>query len=207
MVSNAARTFRAEMVKAPREAKPFELPPHLSPQAPVDLEIGCGVGWHPIRYAQENPQRCLVAIERTAAKYTRFSQRLARHAVIPNLLAVHADAIGWTTHCLGEQKLSRVFLLYPNPEPKNPAQRWFRMPFMTELVSRLAAEGEIILASNVESYCEEARRQAPAFGLKEGRFEVFERSRLPASGPRTHFEKKYLERGEKCFEIQFLRAL
>ncbi|MBI0385206.1 hypothetical protein JBE27_55325, partial [Streptomyces albiflaviniger] len=61
----------------------FRLP--LDSNRPVDVEIGCGVGFHPLRYARENPERQLVAFEKTSEKFSKFLGRLKNHDPLPNL--------------------------------------------------------------------------------------------------------------------------
>jgi len=189
------RIFRHEKVPAPRQTE--FLPPAFSQ---LDLEIGCGVGLHPIQYSQAHPDRFLIAIEHTTEKFSKFEGRLKRHAPIPNLLAVHANAISWVTHRLKEKSVDRIFILYPNPKP-----RWTGLPFFQRLIWILKPEGQLTLATNLEDYAAEARRQLPAqFGLE---LQV-DRKILPLSlesgfRPRTHFEKKYLMRGETCMDLVF----
>jgi tRNA G46 methylase TrmB len=62
-------------------------------------------------------------------------------------------------HGLKPQQLAQIFILYPNPEPKNPAQRWLNMPFFEFLLSRLQDGGRITLASNIPDYIAEAALQ------------------------------------------------
>ncbi len=195
----APRAFRPEKVPAPRG---FEFTPPPA-GTPLDLEIGCGVGLHPIRYAQAHPERFLVAIEHTAAKFASFARRVAHHPPLRNLLPVHANAISWVTHRLGEASVDRVFLLYPNPRP-----RWTDHPFLQRVAWVMKAGATLTLATNLPDYAEDARERLPAelpLALIEDR--VIEPAAL-AGGyrPRTHFERKYLARGERCFDLVFRRA-
>jgi len=200
------RAFQAEKVLKPKNSEAFRLPIDFSPYTPVDLEIGCGVGLHPIQYAKANPDRFLIAIEHTREKFDKFRGRLDRHPELKNILAVHADAVAWTTYCLEPSSISRCFILYPNPNPKAPSKRWFRMPFMSKLIECLKPEGEITLATNIEGYFDEAM----TFGTQEWALQLLSRSEITLSAglkPRTHFEKKYLERGEVCFDAVFRKTI
>ncbi|MGQ7707864.1 hypothetical protein ACTGY4_09990, partial [Streptococcus suis] len=94
-------------------------------------------------------------------------------------------------HALQPQQVEQFFILYPNPEPHNPAQRWLNMPFFEFLISRLQVAGQITLASNIPEYIEEAQQQ-----LIEVWTLPFVKERIADSSARTHFEIKYLERGE-----------
>lgn len=201
-MSFAPRPFRAETVRPPRDFAGFEIPEAFR-GAPLDLEIGCGVGLHPIRYARANPDRYLVAIERTREKFEKFRRRLAKHLPLANLHPVHADAVAWVTHALRPASVSRIWLLYPNPSPQAASERWIRMPFFGRLVEVLRPEGEIRIVTNSEAYAREVERHARAdWGLRASD-ESHRAPKLPEY--RTHFEKKYLERGERIREWRLAR--
>ncbi len=75
------------------------------------------------------------------------------------------------------------------------------MPFMGFLLERLKTNARLILASNCELYVREAQQ---SFQENWGQEDV---SLSPLGEevrrtPRTHFEKKYLERGEACFQLE-----
>lgn len=113
-----------------------------------------------------------------------------------NLQPIHADALPWVVHALFPAQVEQFFILYPNPEPHNPAQRWLNMPFFEFLLSRLKTGGQITLASNIPDYIEEAQQQ-----LIEVWKLPFVKEAIPADSARTHFEIKYLERGELCQQL------
>lgn len=188
-MSLSVRPFNRDSVEPPRE---MPVAPHVEK---LDLEIGCGVGWHPVTYAARHPDRTLIAIEHTREKFQKFKQRASRHD-LANLRAVHADAVRYVTHAIAPSSLERVFILYPNPEMRASNKRWFRMPFFEELLSKLKSGGTLQLATNLEGYAEEAKTYARYWGLN-----LVHESH--PSEPRTHFEKKYLERGETCFDLVF----
>ncbi len=196
------RPFNLSAVEPPLGFHSFSWPETFVDGAPLDLEIGCGVGWHPIRYANANPNRRLVAIEQTRDKFNRFTSRLERHPELTNLLAIHADAVRWVSHALQSESIDRCFILYPNPEPKSRSKRWFCMPFFAKLISTLKLRGTITLATNEEFYWREAEEMAEkTWGLKIVDSRLFSAKDVPDHQARTHFEKKYLARGETCFEL------
>jgi tRNA (guanine-N7-)-methyltransferase len=200
------REFEAQFIKKPKDFKTFEFN-HQDKDLIIDLEIGCGVGWHPLIYVKNHPERFLIAIERTHEKFQKFKRRFDSHGKPANLFPVHADAVAWVTHALPEHSCSRILIPYPNPYPKNAAQRWIRMPFFRRLLQVLKPEGEIVFMTNIKTYRDEAldyglnywglslklSREFDLAGVGSGQNHEF----------RTHFEKKYLERGETCYEIQF----
>lgn len=184
------RIFKPDSIPQPRSTA-------MAPSHKFDLEIGPGVGLHPLHYALANPDRTLVAIERTAEKYEKFLRRYQNHGAPKNLIPIHDDAIHWITHRVDEASLARVFALYPNPEPGNKNQRLAFMPFVDFLHSRMDVDSELIIATNIESYAQECREH-----LVERGFRLYQ-DNSPSLPGRTHFEHKYLQRGETCFNLVF----
>ncbi len=168
------------------------------------VEIGCGVGLHPIKYATEFSERAIVAIERTSDKFSRFARRVVAHPDLHSrLCAVHADAFQFMDELLTRNSVDEVWILYPNPEPKKASRRWFHTPFTSRLVEFLKPNAKIFLATNIQSYAADCEKSAAAFGLVVIRSIRVSRKSHPDWQPRTHFEKKYFERGETLFDLEF----
>ncbi|WP_347456859.1 SAM-dependent methyltransferase [Acinetobacter thermotolerans] len=182
------RQFQAQRMHAPRDFQ------SISPE-PICVEIGAGKGKHALLFTRNNPERQLIAIERTREKFLAMQKQHALEGQ-SNLQTVHADALPWVVHALYPAQVEQFFILYPNPEPHNPAQRWANMPFFEFLLSRLQTGGTITLASNIPEYIDEAEQQMQELWklpyVKEG---------IPKDSARTHFEIKYLERGELCQQL------
>ncbi len=169
---------------------------------PITLEIGCGDGEHALQFVHQNPQIFMIALERTNAKFQSFSKKLKNLASPPaNLMATQADAIHWCAHNLEKgPMLSQIFLLYPNPYPKKKQAnlRFVNMPFMGFLLEHLKPGGLITIATNINDYYLEARRNF----LKTWGLEIYQETLIsPSSMPRTAFERKYLARGETCYNL------
>ncbi|MGE6327305.1 SAM-dependent methyltransferase [Psychrobacter pacificensis] len=190
-----ARAFQPQRLSAPRD---FMIPKIISDnknEKPLILEIGAGKGKHALSFALQNPDKHLIAIERTRNKFDAFS-KLATLQDLSNLDAIHADAIAWTVHALKPNSVAKIFILYPNPEQHNPNQQWLNMPFFEFLLSRLQVGGEIILVTNIQSYMDNAEHQAAKLWCLPNT-----RYRVPVDSQRTHFEVKYLARQEVCWEL------
>lgn len=193
MRPDGIRPFRSESLWQPAEPQ-YALIRDLAPKfSEVELEVGAGQGWHAIRRAQEHPGHLILGVERTRSKFRQFQKRHQTHQLV-NLIPIHSDVIPWLVHLESDLRFKKIWILYPNPEVHAPNRRWIRMPFFELLVRRLMPDGEIHLATNLPSYADEVLRIAPLWGLSASYFEI-------QGAPRTHFEKKYLERGERCLQI------
>lgn len=182
------RPFQSQYLKAPRDFQPIE-------NTQICLEIGAGKGKHACLFATENPQHTLFAVERTAEKFHAM-QKQHQLQNLTNLNPIHADALPWVVHALYPQQVEKLFILYPNPEPHNSMQRWLNMPFFEYLLSRVVSGGCIVLASNIPEYIAEAEQQ-----LKEVWKLPYQLEQIATTSARTHFEIKYLERGELCQQL------
>ena len=168
------------------------------PEPPYDIEVGCGVGFHPIRYHLENPERTLVAIERTKERFDKFLRRVENHPTNEHLIAIRADALMWIVHHIPPGSVARYFFLYPNPFPHK--QRWHLMPFIQFVIDTMQVGGTLEIATNVAEYAQEAKETF----LSQWHLECMEdRPVRPNESPRSHFEKKYLERGDECRNLVF----
>ena len=187
------RAFQPQRLSAPRD---FVMPDAaLKPKTSLVLEIGAGKGKHALSFAMQNPDKHLIAIERTRNKFEAF-EKLAAQQNSANLTAIHADAIAWIVHAIAPNSIDSIYILYPNPEQHNPNQQWLNMPFFEFLLSRLQVGGEIILATNIETYMDNAEQQANEVWCLPNT-----RSQVASSSQRTHFEVKYLARQETCWEL------
>ena len=187
------RAFQPQRLSAPRD---FVMPDAaLKPKKSLVLEIGAGKGKHALSFAMQNPDKHLIAIERTRNKFEAF-EKLAAQQNSANLTTIHADAIAWIVHAIAPNSIDSIYILYPNPEQHNPNQQWLNMPFFEFLLSRLQVGGEIILATNIETYMDNAEQQANEVWCLPNT-----RSQVVSSSQRTHFEVKYLARQEICWEL------
>lgn len=196
------RSFDPLKVPKPKITFDFEMPRSYRG---ISLEIGAGVGFHAIQFAQKNPHRALIAIEKTSERFAKLARRIQSHDGIRNLFPIHAEAASFITHFVPPESLEDVFILYPNPYHKNKHRnlRWHNRAFMAFLLDRLIDRGKLTLATNVEDYAEEALEMlGQVWGMKPIEFK-----QLPDDfSPRSHFERKYLTRGERCWNLVFEKS-
>ncbi len=209
-MTNFAAQFKAPAAFSTRSLpRPEEAPGQkefLSRPGPLAVEIGAGVGFHPLLHCRLSPDWRILAIERTRAKFEKMHRRWEGHHRPPQMLPIHSDGVWWVSHYLPAESVSRFYFLYPNPYPKarQANQRWPHNPFLQKVVECLKPNGEIVLATNLDFYRLEAENLIPHWHpqlkLQESRLWSMD------LGPRTHFEKKYLLRGEPCFNLVFKKS-
>ena len=147
----------------------------------------------------------MIAIERTSEKYESFARRVGAHVELHDrLCAVHADAFQFMDEIMPNAVVNEVWILFPNPEPKKASRRWFHTPFTGRLIELMKPNGKIFLATNIESYAADCEELASSFGLTLVRSEKFDKFSRPDWKSRTHFEKKYYDRGEIIFDLEFV---
>lgn len=172
-------------------------------QKSLSIEIGCGAGLHPIQWAQNHLNSGLIALERTQNKFKAFKSRISHHER-PNLYGVNADAHDWLPTNIEEKSIESYFLLYPNPYPKESQanKRWFRSPIFHYILKTIKPKGKIHFATNELFLYEETLLYAK--NLWNLQIESSRQSHQTSWPPRTHFEKKYLTRGQNCFDVTFI---
>lgn len=195
------RKFNKHLTPRPKSSE------FIYPEMPLDVEVGCGVGLHPIQYSENNPKRFLVAIEHTKEKYDKFFRRFLSHQSPGNLLPLHENGISWITHALKDSSVDRFFFLYPNPNPKSSQRnkRFHAMPFMEQVINCLKKDGTITFATNEEFYALECQEfMKDVWKLVEVEFKVI----TPSDNlkGRTHFEIKYLENGQSIYNLIYKKS-
>ncbi len=196
------RLFKNPFVSDPIDS-PFRV--HKKDAQNLIVEIGCGVGLHPIQYAQQSPDDYIIAIEKTREKYLKFAGRVEHHPDIKNIYPVHANAQHWVPQNILPNEVDKYFMLYPNPYPKekHKNKRFMHMPFMAYIIETMKINATLELATNEKFYYQEAREVlADVWGLKLKSDSIIDSD----TKARTHFEKKYLERGEVCYNLVFQKS-
>lgn len=185
------------------EKKPIELQAWRNSANGYDklvIEIGAGAGYHVIQYASEHPNDFIVAIERTLVKSQKMMGRVKHHPHLNNIYPVCGDAIPWICQNCELGEVDQFIILYPNPYPKasQANKRFINMPFMEKLIESLKPSGTILIATNITDHYEEIKLVA----RNRWSLNIVKDQKLPNHfKPRSHFEKKYLERGEHCYEV------
>ena len=201
-LSNVPRTFRRPATARPLDESYCSWSKNYQR---LFIDLGCGVGYHPIQLAQQHPDTGIVAIERTRNKFLSLQRRIQSHD-LENIFGVYSDAINWVPDHLPEESLDRAYFLYPNPYPKESQanKRWHRQAFFHSLLSKIKKGGQLTFATNEEWLHEECEH----YMLKHWKLHLASKAVLTYKDGysfRTHFEKKYLLRGQSCFNLEFIK--
>ncbi len=165
---------------------------------PIVLDIGCGTGHSSLFLATKYPESVIIGIERTKDKFSKFIKNI-KNSEANNIIAINEDAIPFITQFINDRAIDEVFILYPNPYPKakQSNKRFHNMPFMSELIKKMKPQAKLTQATNILTYHEEA------LGLftQTWKLKLTRNSLVSLNANRTLFEKKYLQRGESCYEL------
>lgn len=171
----------------------------------LNIEVGAGAGLHAMQFSKESPGDLLIPIERTKVKFTSLKSRYQGHGCPDNLYPVYDDATKWISQNISPGEVDSYYFLYPNPYPKSSQsnKRFHNMPFMHYLIETLKKHGKLTLATNEAFYYQEFKNNmVNYFGLT-----IYSDFIVPKEAcARTHFEKKYLERGEQCFNLVLMKC-
>ncbi|HEY8102161.1 MAG TPA: SAM-dependent methyltransferase [Burkholderiaceae bacterium] len=171
---------------------------------PLILDAGCGVGLSTLHLASQFPDHFVIGVDQSA-------DRLGRNTLWPsalpnNFMRVRADLVDYwrLLHDAGI-RLTRHYLLYPNPWPKpsHMTRRWHGHAVFPTIV---ALGGHLECRSNWQIYIEECASALRQLAHSEITVEQYlprkpasnvrmDRSASPIQDAITPFEKKYLVSG------------
>ncbi len=161
-------------------------------RAPILLDAGCGVGWSSLQLARAWPDHFVLGVDQSEDRLSRGKP--GEHP--DNLCFVRADLVDfWRLLAEHGVKLSRHYILYPNPWPKigQLARRWHGHAVFPAL---LELGGVLESRSNWRIYLEEL---ALALQLLSGKKAVLED--WAAEDPLTPFERKYRDSGQSLYRL------
>ncbi len=170
------------------------------------LEVGFGGGEHLAAQAKAHPTIGFIGCE----PFVNGVARLLKTIEQENLknIRIYSDDARLLMDCIEDSKISRAFVLFPDPWPKKRhAGRRFVNPDNLDTLSRILCDGaEVRVASDEKGYIR--------WTLKHFRahpdFEWIARSakdwrERPSDWPPTRYESKALVEGRSCIYLKFRR--
>lgn len=185
--------------------KPIQWDKIFHRQAPLQVEIGFGMGEVLLRKAQESPEINFIGIEYNWERIYKTIKSIDRinrsKAQLNNIRILRLNAWAAFERLFQEQSVQHIYSLFPCPWPKKShiKHRLFSREFLQLLNNRLHAGGTLQIVTDYFPYFEWIKEQNDPiyFFLQEDGIK-------PRFG--TKFERKWLEEGqEEFFELNLLK--
>jgi tRNA (guanine-N7-)-methyltransferase len=173
---------------------------------PLDVEIGFGNGDFLVDLALESPDRQFVGVERSLRSLTRLFARLDRHDV-KNVRVIQADASFILDRLFGPEDISRLFVNFPDPWPKerHHGRRLIQPDFIKLISRRLRPGGELMIGTDHADYAEWITNVLESQTDLVSMNDTSSISELPGRKP-TKYEKRAREIGSRLHFYVWKRA-
>jgi tRNA (guanine-N7-)-methyltransferase len=206
-VSSAQARHHAEGMPRwgiPHAAAPIDFTAVFGRQAPVILEIGCGMGETTAAIAAAHPQNDYIGIEVHTPGVGSLLKEIATRE-LTNLRVVQHDAVEVVRDMIPAGSLAGIHVFFPDPWPKKRQQkrRLIQPPFVALLASRLAPGGYLHCATDWEEYAQQMLAVLAAEPLLENTARDF--APRPEYRPQTKFETRGLRLGHGVWDVVFRR--
>lgn len=180
--------------------RPISWEEQFGRQAPLDVEIGFGLGEFLIRSARENPQRDYVGIEQNWERICKALggiakiKKAAEPRALSNIRILKVDARLAFERLFHPESIEKVYCLFPCPWPKKAhvRHRLFSSDFLRLLNSRLRPQGEVKILTDFLAFVQWIEGQIPDTGFQIRRETVKPRYD-------TKFERKWRREGQEEF--------
>jgi len=186
------------------EPKDWQKPFQFFPSSPLwdlqkewVLEIGPGNGKFTLWFAQENPQKLVIAIELRNMRFQGVGEK-STQAQLENLIAIHGDARYCLPHLFKEQSLGEIYILFPDPwfKRRHHKHRLINPERVQLFYELLKPQGKIFFATDYTQYAEWVKK---CFQEKQWQFEEG-KSLYP-----TYFETKWKKLGREIHYYCFVK--
>jgi len=184
------------------DAPGFSVTRWFDRDAPLVVEIGCGIGEATATLAAARPELNVLGFEVWRPGVAETFANLERSGA-GNVRMVSVDAVWSMEHLLEPEQVHELWTFFPDPWPKqrHHRRRLVRQPFAGLAASRLARGGTWRLATDWPDYAEQMREVLDAEPLLEGG--VVERW---AERPRTRFERRGVADGRPITDLAYQRT-
>jgi tRNA (guanine-N7-)-methyltransferase len=172
--------------------------------APVQLEIGSGMGETTALLAQAEPDVNYLAVEVYEPGLAQLMLR-AETLHLTNLRLLRGDAVTVLTEHVASESLAGVRIFFPDPWPKKKhhKRRLVQPGFVALVASRLAVGGRLHLATDWASYADQMLEVCSAEPLLRNEFDGW--APRPDWRPVTKFETRAREVDRESRDLMFQR--
>ncbi|MGZ4447910.1 MAG: tRNA (guanosine(46)-N7)-methyltransferase TrmB [Nocardioides sp.] len=180
----------------------FDLTSWFGRDAPLVVEIGCGIGESTAALAATRPEVNVLGMEVWVPGIADTLGAVGE-AGLSNVRMIGVDAVWSLEHLLGPGSLAGLWTFFPDPwhKKKHHKRRLVDPAFAALAASRLAVGAEWRLATDWADYAEQMVEVLDAEPLLEGGVTPRWEER-----PLTRFERKGLEKGRDITDLRYVRV-
>lgn len=207
-MSDAQKRYMDELL--PRYAVPYQeaildTAATFGRQAPVVLEIGCGMGDTTVKIASIRPEADFIGIEVHGPGVGNLCKLIDEHK-LTNLRVMQHDATEVVRDMIAPDSLAGIHVYFPDPWPKkrHHKRRILQPAFVAQLASRLAPGGYLHCATDWEEYAQFMLETLSAEPLLLNT--AAEYAEKPGYRPLTKFEARGLRLGHGVWDLVFKRV-
>jgi tRNA (guanine-N7-)-methyltransferase len=188
----------------PAEGEPLDLAALYGRVAPLELEIGCGMGDAAVAMAAACPEHDFLAVDVHTPGLGNVL-RMAELAGLTNVRAASGDALDLLRAQLPADRLEAVHVYFPDPWPKarHHKRRIVRPDVIALIADRLREGGSLHCATDWAEYAEEMLAVLTAEPRLRNRHEGF--APRAEHRPVTKFEARAVREGREVFDLSFVR--
>lgn len=177
----------------PSIVQPLDLTALFPISHPMEVELGSGDGSFLLSYAQQNPKRNFIGVERLLGRVRKLDRK-GRRMGLDNLRGVRIECAYFIEYLLPKHSAEALHIYFPDPWPKKKHRKNRlvneRFPFLAH--QALKPGGLVHLRTDDLDYFEQMRE---VFAASTG-FESVETPPALAS-LLTDFERDFVEQGKR----------
>ena len=185
--------------------KPLDIDSLFAQKAPVNLEIGFGMGASLLAMAQQQTEQNFLGVEVHKPGIGKMLREIEANG-LSNLKLICQDAKDMVELGIVKESLDRILVLFPDPWPKNRhhKRRLIQPDFIELLVTKLRQGGVIHLATDWGPYAEHMMavlHACPNLKNKNGPNGFWTKPQRPP----TKFEARGKRLGNEVWDLLFVK--
>lgn len=183
------------------ENTPLEIESFFGAMPPIEVEVGCGKGGFLVQYAENHPNKPLLALEKDAEIAYLAAGRLAKRPHLRHVRVVLGEALPFLRDYLPDACVGAFHVYFPDPWPKKKhhKNRLMRQPFLDQVRRLSRPEAFFHFGTDHEEYHAEIKPLLDA----QTWLVLEEADAPPTEGIQTNFEKKYRAQGKRIYRYRY----